>query len=465
MKIFDSIRFRFTSGVFLLIIAITALLSILSYKYEEQAIEKRVYAQLNATADLKKELVVNYINERMNDLRALAAAADLRESIESSVHRKAWPSKTGYYTHSYQHLGSFKATYPDYLSIEVTDLKGDVIISSEGDHPPVGHAHSHRKGIDQFIDTLKRGGAVITQDYLDEKERHLDFAVGVRDKEGDIHAVIISSIGLKNMLFPLFSDYTGLGYTGETLLLKQKGDDIIFINETRHPRSKGMAGAEYHTKNTLGRAAASGNEGIDESVDYRGKKIIAAYRYIPALRWGVIVKVDTEEAFEEIMRLRKRILILSLFILALMLPVVYVIMTKFINPIVSMTQKTGAVASGDYSIRVGSHRRDEIGSLQNNFDAMVEALRTSRKEIAKKQLELEDMNAALERKVAERTAELSDANVALTKAAVQVQERVEELEKFYEMAIDREIRMKEMKKEMERLRAELSKHKKDADGR
>ncbi|MBI5050002.1 MAG: PAS domain-containing protein [Nitrospirae bacterium] len=46
------------------------------------------------------------------------------------------------------------------------------------------------------------------------------------------------------------------------------------------------------------------------------------------------------------------------------------------------------------------------------------------------------------------------------KTEKELTEKVEELEKFYEMAIGREIKMKELKEEIERLKAELSEYKK-----
>lgn len=88
MKTFNSIKFRLTSGISFLIIAITVLLSVLSYEHERKAIQNRIYAQLNATADLKKELVVNYVDERMNNLRILATAEYLRNSIFSLLDKK-----------------------------------------------------------------------------------------------------------------------------------------------------------------------------------------------------------------------------------------------------------------------------------------------------------------------------------------------------------------------------------------
>jgi PAS domain S-box-containing protein len=46
------------------------------------------------------------------------------------------------------------------------------------------------------------------------------------------------------------------------------------------------------------------------------------------------------------------------------------------------------------------------------------------------------------------------------KTEKELKERVEELEKFYEMAIGRELKMKELQKKIERLKYELSQHKK-----
>ncbi len=46
------------------------------------------------------------------------------------------------------------------------------------------------------------------------------------------------------------------------------------------------------------------------------------------------------------------------------------------------------------------------------------------------------------------------------KIEVELKEKVEELEKFYQIAIDRELRMKELKEETKRLKSELSQYKK-----
>lgn len=57
--------------------------------------------------------------------------------------------------------------------------------------------------------------------------------------------------------------------------------------------------------------------------------------------------------------------------------------------------------------------------------------------------------------------EIKYAQERLTRSEIELIKKVEELEKFYEMAVGRELKMKELKKEIKRLELELSQYKKD----
>jgi C4-dicarboxylate-specific signal transduction histidine kinase len=82
--------------------------------------------------------------------------------------------------------------------------------------------------------------------------------------------------------------------------------------------------------------------------------------------------------------------------------------------------------------------------------------------LIKAQEELKILNEQLEEKVIERTADLK-AEIAERKRAEEemkklekaLQKRVKELEEFYDMAIGRELRMKELKEEIESLKKKL----------
>jgi uncharacterized protein YdcH (DUF465 family) len=55
---------------------------------------------------------------------------------------------------------------------------------------------------------------------------------------------------------------------------------------------------------------------------------------------------------------------------------------------------------------------------------------------------------------------LKERNERLLENSEELQRRVKELEEFYEISVGREVKMKELKEENEKLKEELSKHNK-----
>ncbi len=69
---------------------------------------------------------------------------------------------------------------------------------------------------------------------------------------------------------------------------------------------------------------------------------------------------------------------------------------RWMNPVTSLTRKMGAVRSGNINVQVNVDRKDEIGTLARQFNAMLEGLRRARRqreEIARKQSNIEKLAA------------------------------------------------------------------------
>jgi methyl-accepting chemotaxis protein len=105
-----------------------------------------------------------------------------------------------------------------------------------------------------------------------------------------------------------------------------------------------------------------------------------------------------------------------------------------------------------YSLRASIHSHDELGSLAEGFNEMLE-------KIQRRDAELELHRKYLEEQVSGRTAELSKTNEQLRQREEELKKRVKDLEEFYDMAVGREIRMIELKEEIESLKKELGKYK------
>jgi PAS domain S-box-containing protein len=83
------------------------------------------------------------------------------------------------------------------------------------------------------------------------------------------------------------------------------------------------------------------------------------------------------------------------------------------------------------------------------------------KEVRERTMELEEAKSVLEIKVKARTKELSELAQSLEEKVrektKELQEKLEELEKFQKITVERELKMVELKKEIEKLKEELSK--------
>jgi PAS domain S-box-containing protein len=93
--------------------------------------------------------------------------------------------------------------------------------------------------------------------------------------------------------------------TGEVLLARRSGDELVFLSPLRH-RAQGAAplALPLATTDIAARDAVEGREGDGEYVDYRGKRVLAAVRYLRGPGWGLVVKVDVDEALAGFVRER-----------------------------------------------------------------------------------------------------------------------------------------------------------------
>ena len=178
-------------------------------------------------------------------------------------------------------------------------------------------------------------------------------------------------------IYKLIQDTTGLGVTGETLIAKKMGDGALFLNPLRHdPDAALQRKVSFGDKRAMTiQQALTGKDGIGMSVDYRGKKVIAAWRYLPSLHWGMVAKIDASEAFEPVATLRGFVIILlvAVFIIELFLSVL--VSKSISDPIRSLMLGTEAVGAGDLDYAVGTGTEDEIGQLSRAFDQMTQKLK------------------------------------------------------------------------------------------
>ncbi|MDP2926543.1 MAG: HAMP domain-containing protein [bacterium] len=159
---------------------------------------------------------------------------------------------------------------------------------------------------------------------------------------------------------------------------------------------------------------------------------------------------DTEVLTQKLLL---RYFFMALAALLLLALAFFVILRSVVDPIRKITASCEDVRRGNLDIRAEIGWQTEIGELAETFNKMLGDLKTSRKS-------LEESKEVLEIRVAARTKELEDLAQSL-EGQVKVRtkdlrEKMEQLERFNKLAVDRELKMIELKKDINELKAQLN---------
>ena len=110
-------------------------------------------------------------------------------------------------------------------------------------------------------------------------------------------------------------------------------------------------------------------------IDYRGKKVIAAWRYIPSLDWGMVAKIDTKEAFADVTNLRNLAIVILVIVIVLSGIMAFSIAHSISEPIKQLSEGAAIIGSGNLDYKIGTNLKDEIGQLSRAFDKMTQDLK------------------------------------------------------------------------------------------
>ncbi|MFA6505712.1 MAG: histidine kinase dimerization/phosphoacceptor domain -containing protein [Treponemataceae bacterium] len=131
--------------------------------------------------------------------------------------------------------------------------------------------------------------------------------------------ILILEIDAEKYLFPLIKTWPTASDSGESLLVKRTGNDVLFLNELRFKSGTAMVMNFPIEDNPLLPAAIATQNmiGPAKGIDYRGVKVIAWVRPVSGTDWKIVVKIDEAEAFSSVTFMRTLIIvIIVLFIFA-----------------------------------------------------------------------------------------------------------------------------------------------------
>lgn len=344
---------------------------LLVYEHQTHELKRETYSKLKAIRELKSDRISHWISERMGDLKTAASDFDLTdlEQITRSEQEIPDQEKEKIASQIRQVLLNYLNNFYQYEDISVLHpVTGKVLISTD-----IKLEDSRRQDNPYFTEVIKTRDFFIKDIYYSAElgKPTMSFSGPIFCKthaHKHLVGVLVARIRLENSLYTLLNNITGLGNTGETLLVNK---DRLSLNNLRWDEDAALnlkINAEPAVK------AAKGEEGVIEALDYRGVKVLAAYSHIPKVNWGFVCKQDTQELNKPISNLLK-ILLIILALASVVIVFSAISISKGISmPIIRLKKMAKHIEEGNYSIRAHLDSEDEIASLADSVNHMTKSI-------------------------------------------------------------------------------------------
>ena len=255
---------------------------------QKEALEREVSHQLLAIADGKVSQISDWraqqlghvrfiLSDRMS-LAVLARLAKGRGSAEDAPRRAAWLQGLCRELH--------------YANAYLTDTDGRIL--SRAGRTLGSEAHIQTLALD-----VVREGEISLNDFHMETGGtiHLGLNVPLRlGPESAAFGTLLLAIDPEDYLYPLIQSWPVPSESGETLLVRREGTEVLYLNDLRHSKNSAMRlRIPLSETNLPAVKAVHGFEGTTEGRDYRGVPVFSAIRKVPDTEWYLVAKLDSGE--------------------------------------------------------------------------------------------------------------------------------------------------------------------------
>ena len=372
-------------AIILLLFGLPPLLFIgaLGYTFQEKSIQETQLAKLEVVADLKKGIIESFYKGLFVDMTVAQRDYNIRANLPVLT------QNIGNYNENPLYYKAQETLHSQLKALDIKENLTDIMLVSPDGKIVYSNNTGHRD--------IDLGAKLPDPDEMAYSEglKGIYFSKVFRNAveggrfymlvTGPVYSLDDELIGLiafevdMNHVYNIIQNPKGLGSTGETLLGMKDGGKAIFLTPLRHDPE-----AALKREAPLGGQIAIplqegvlGREGSSISTDYRGNKILAAWRSIPELGWGLVAKIDTKEAFAPALRARNVIMLFITLMTMGGVILAYFVSRVMTVPIKQLQRGAELIGGGNLYHRVKVDNKDEIGELADVFNTMTKNLRRS----------------------------------------------------------------------------------------
>ena len=347
----------------------------------ENALQETMAANLLQITNKKYDQIDHFFQERYADISLLSNRPSIRYAITNL--KDLWQHQSPK-SQSYQSLiNSMDQTMlafmesGNYYDLLLMDAVGNVLysVARESDLGTNLFSGPYREsklaeGVEIALNLLQTNQTMFAS-YAPSLGRKASFLVAPVLQEG----LPIGAVALQynwDKLESVVTDRTGLGATGETVLAQRDGEYVLYTAPLNH-----IENAAFRYRVPLAEAAPAikqalaGQSGYAVNInDYANHPVVAAWRYLPALQWSMVVKIDTSEAFAPLAHMQ-HLTLSGLLILTCLISLLALSFSKFLTiPLQSLIDATTQMARKNFQIKAKMTGPRELRELAASFNQM-----------------------------------------------------------------------------------------------
>jgi two-component system sensor histidine kinase UhpB len=254
------------------------------YTVQKNETEAATLRGIFAVASGKSDQVANWRRERMGDGKVVMSSAVMRTAgrVLSS------PAATDRDRADILHLMRLLAGAFLYADIALVDLEGNVRVRLHENEIAAGFDKDY---LSEAARQANKSNDVVLSDLIETRNGRpmMSLTVPVHD-----FGAFVLSIDPYRFLYPYLETWPGSNRTGESLLIRLEGKEIVYLN-----RSRNNPGLTPFSRRPLSLKLAPEEVLVSgwalKGFDHRGVPVIATIRRIPDSPWFLSCKIDSAE--------------------------------------------------------------------------------------------------------------------------------------------------------------------------
>jgi PAS domain S-box-containing protein len=259
-------------------------------------------ARQSGLADDQAQRVEDWLKERRGDAQVLSASSAVRAFLQDYDARSHTAASSKASIRPLAVLGDMAKSY-SYAGLYILDRSGQVAMQYDGSIP------FDPEFVHSSVASAESGKANTILSGESPAQSLIGFVAPVFQGSSEDRAdpprhetlgtILLVSDAAKN-LFPLVTRDVVATRTGETLMVRREGNDVVFFSPARlAPKLARQLRFPCASAPEAAKLALEGKVRFGTFTDYRGVQVLAATQVVPGMPWVLVREIDRSEALED----------------------------------------------------------------------------------------------------------------------------------------------------------------------